>query len=179
MTGAFALYNMASLLCVIQTNFYWVIGTISMIQKSILDDHSKIQSLIRNSQLCLCTSVIKYVSIFPNQHGWFCWLILILHQFLVWWTRSLRLFNLASLMYWQYIYTCTIIWYNMSCKPFLLIKFHCFSFAVIEMTMQKTSLQNSILTDSIRSHFKTHLDRNKTILISHCQNFLNRTLQKI
>lgn len=66
-----------------------------------------------------------------------------------------------------------------SCKPFLLIKFHCFFFAVIEMTMQKTSLQNSILTDSIRSHFKTHLDRNKTILISHCQNFLNRTLQKI
>lgn len=55
MTGAFALYNMESLLCVIQTNFYWVIGTISMIQKSILDDHSKIQSLIRNSQLCFCS----------------------------------------------------------------------------------------------------------------------------
>lgn len=53
MTGAFALYNMESLLCVIQTNFYWVIGTISMTQKSILDDHSKIQSPIRNSQLCL------------------------------------------------------------------------------------------------------------------------------
>lgn len=48
-------YNMESLLCVIQTNFYWVIGTISMTQKSILDDHSKIQSLIRNSQLCLCS----------------------------------------------------------------------------------------------------------------------------
>lgn len=55
MTGAFALYNMESLLCVIQTNFYWVIGTISMTQKSILDDHSKIQSLIRKSQLCFCS----------------------------------------------------------------------------------------------------------------------------
>lgn len=105
--------------------------------------------------------------------------------------KSLRLFNLASLMYWQYILsniiclsTEALMVYSVkqkliSCKPFLLIKFHCFSFAVIEMTMQKTSLQNSILTDSIRSHFKTHLDRNKTILISHCQNFLNRTLQKI
>lgn len=109
---------------------------------------------------------------------------------------SLREFNLASLMYWQYIYihvqlsniiclsTEALMVYSVkqkliSCKPFLLIKFHCFSFAVIEMTMQKTSLQNSILTDSIRSHFKTHLNRNKTILISHCQNFLNRTLQKI